>query len=214
MVTLKKYEIEGKEQDEIIIKDDLLESKANNQMIKDYLVAIRNNARQWSANTKTRSEVNKTGKKPHPQKGLGRARQGSMASPQFKGGGVAFGPKPKFNMHTRINKKERRSAIRHLLIEKIKSNHALFLDSKSKIEKTKNVFAFLKKLEMQGKRVLFLGSKKDDNSNLVRCMRNIQRKDFSLLENVNGYDLALNHEIIFMDTVFEELMVILKKDNE
>ena len=77
-------------------------------MIKDYIVALRANKRQWSANTKGRTEVNHSNKKPWRQKGTGNARQGTFAAPQFKGGGVVFGPKPKFDQHVRINRQERR----------------------------------------------------------------------------------------------------------
>ena len=78
MATLKKYDLTGKEIGQITIEDEMLKSSANSQMIKDYIVALRENARQWSANTKTRAEVNHSGKKPHPQKGTGRARQGYL----------------------------------------------------------------------------------------------------------------------------------------
>src|SRR3990172_11505661 len=88
-------------------------------MIKDYLVALRANERQWSANTQVRSEVNHSGQKPHPQKGTGKARQGYLGSPQYRGGGRVFGPRPKPGLERiRINKKEKRAAIRHLLAEK------------------------------------------------------------------------------------------------
>src|SRR5208282_3594426 len=100
-------------------------------MIKDYTVAIRNNARQWSASTKGRKEINRTGKKPHPQKGQGRSRQGCLAAPQYKGGGIVFGPKPKFDQHVRINKKERRAAIRFFLAEKIKANQVHVLKNET-----------------------------------------------------------------------------------
>ena len=98
MANLKKYDINGKEIGKVEIDDSLLSATANVQLVKDYIIAIRENARQWSANTKGRSDVNCTGKKPHPQKGTGRARQGSLAAPQYKGGGVVFGPKPKFDV--------------------------------------------------------------------------------------------------------------------
>ena len=75
MATLKKYDRLGKEIGDVSIDDALLEKKANKQQIKDYLVALHNNARQWSANTKVRNEVKASGQKPHKQKGLGRARQ-------------------------------------------------------------------------------------------------------------------------------------------
>ena len=115
MAKIKTFDLNAKELEEINIDDKYLQTAANSQMIKDYLVAIRKNARQHSANTKGRKEVACTGAKPHRQKGLGRARQGSLAAPQYKGGGIVFGPKPKFNQHVRINKKERRLAIKFLL---------------------------------------------------------------------------------------------------
>ena len=84
MVTLKKVDLLGKEVGQVDIKIEDDQKLANPQMIKDYLVAMRANSRQWSANTKGRKEVNRTGAKPHKQKGLGRARQGSFAAPQYK----------------------------------------------------------------------------------------------------------------------------------
>ena len=120
MVKLKKYDIKGKHLGDVEVNEALVNAEANGQSIKDYIVALRANARQWSANTKGRSEVNHTTKKPHPQKGGGRARQGSLAAPQYKGGGRVFGPKPKFDQHVKINRKERQAAIRFLLSEKIK----------------------------------------------------------------------------------------------
>src|ERR1700689_3249769 len=100
-------------------------------MVKDYIVAIRENARQWSANTKGRSEVNHSTKKPHPQKGQGRARQGMLSAPQYKGGGRVHTPKPKYDQHVRINKKERRAAIRSLIGEKIRDKCLHVLESTS-----------------------------------------------------------------------------------
>src|ERR1700722_7241326 len=147
----------GAEIGKVEIADGLLETSANSQMVKDYLVAIRNNARQWSAHTKTRSEVNHSGKKPHPQKGTGRARQGYLGSPQYKGGGRVHAPRTKFDQHVRINRKEKRAAIRQLIIEKIQDNrvHVLQFDE-MKEPKTKTVANFLKKRALEGKRVLFL----------------------------------------------------------
>src|ERR1700728_4248990 len=114
-------------------------------MIKDYIVALRENARQWSANTKGRSEVNHTTKKPHPQKGGGRARQGMLSAPQYKGGGRVFGPRPKFDQHVRINKKERKAAIRFLLGEKIR-NHKIHIIETTEMDapKTSTIANFVK----------------------------------------------------------------------
>lgn len=113
VATLKKYDLAGQALGDIDIDDALLSTAANAQMIKDYLVAIRANRRQWSASTQTRAEVSHSKKKPFAQKGTGNARQGFLGSPQFRGGGRVHAPRPKFDQHVRINKKSvaRRSAV-------------------------------------------------------------------------------------------------------
>src|SRR4051812_19417820 len=127
-------------------------------MIKDYIVALRANARQWSAHTKTRSEVNHSGQKPHPQKGTGKARQGYLGAAQYKGGGRVFGPRTKFDQHVRINKKEKQAAIRHLVAEKIGASNVHVLQcSDLEAPKTKTFVDFLKARQLLNKRILFLG---------------------------------------------------------
>src|SRR5580692_9902831 len=135
----------------------MLKSTANSQMIKDYIIALRENARQWSASTRNRAEVNHSGKKPHPQKGTGRARQGYLGAPQYKGGGRVHAPRPKTDQHVRINKKERRAAIRHLLIEKILENrmHVLAFEPFQEA-KTKRMAEFIKSHQLDGNNILFL----------------------------------------------------------
>ena len=158
MTSLKKYDLSGNAIGQIEIDPTLLECVANSQMIKDYIVALRANKRQWSANTKDKSEVNHGGAKPHPQKGTGKARQGTLAAPQYKGGGRVFGPKPKFDQHVRINKKERRLAIKHLLAEKIREGKLHVLKNEGlETPKTKVVTNFMNVLGLADKRVLFLG---------------------------------------------------------
>ena len=209
MATLKKYDLSGKEIGSVQIDDALLGVEAHSQMVKDYLVAIRNNARQWSANTKGRKEINRTGRKPHPQKGQGRARQGCFAAPQYKGGGIVFGPKPKFDQHVRINKKERKAAIRFLLAEKIKADQVHVLRSE-KMEKpqTKAVAGFLKSKELLSSRVLFMGEKAS-HQELFLSSRNIPKKEFSNFQTVNGYELALCRDIVILDSAVDQLLAIL-----
>lgn len=220
MAVLKKYDLTGKELGEISIEDRLMESTANGQMIKDYIVALRQNARQWSANTKGRAEVCHSGQKPHPQKGTGRARQGYLGAPQYKGGGRVHTPKPKFDQFVRINKKERRAAIRHLLIEKIQANklHVLHL-GKIDAPKTKRVADFLKGHKLEGKRILFLGegvyesassSPAEKYDAFVKSINNIQKTEFLLMPNVSGYDVVVPQDIFVMDTALDELMMILE----
>ena len=218
MAVLKKYDINGAEVGEVVINDDLITTSANAQMIKDYLVALRANTRQWSANTKRRPEVNHSGQKPHAQKGTGRARQGYLGATQYKGGGRVHTPKPKFDMHVRINRKERRAAIRHLLAEKIKTNQLHVLQYEPlNAPKTKTFASFLNKRNVEGKRVLFLGegshqsdlTPSEKYETLVLSLRNIQKVKFNLMPNISGYDVALNAEIVIMDTAIDELMVLL-----
>ena len=214
MATLKKYDINGKELEEVKIEDKDLEKLVNPQLIKDYLIAMRNNARQWSANTKGRKEINRTGAKPHKQKGLGRARQGSFGAPQYKGGGIVFGPKPKFDQHTKINSKEKKAAIRTILIEKIKENKVFILKHVDKnIEKTKQVVSFFDALQLSKTRVLVL-AKQNDAGNFRRCTQNIPKKASANVIGMNGYDLVLCQNIVIMESAIDDMKLILTKGSE
>lgn len=222
MANLKKYNLEGKETGDIAVSSELLEAEASSQTIKDYIVALRANVRQWSANTKGRSEVNHTTKKPHPQKGGGRARQGSLVAPQYKGGGRVFGPKPKFDQHVRINKKERIAAIRCLLAEKLRENKFHVVeDLHVDMPKTKIVSNFIEKRNLTG-RILFLGEGEygeidfgdftekfqvpcDKHNNFIRSMRNIPKMSFALAKNINGYDLMLANQLVVTERALQEL---------
>lgn len=222
MTALKKYNLKGEVIGEVEVNQHFVEAKANRQMVKDYIVALRENARQWSANTKGRSEVKHTTKKPHRQKGTGRARQGSLVSPQFRGGGIVFGPKPKFDQHVRINKKEKRSAVRYLISEKIKKGMVKIIDSfVMEAPKTKDVAAFLSKCTTRG-RVLFLGNSKsedvevggksksvnvhtDEHHNFLKSARNLQKVEFALASSVNGHDLVLADQVIITEEGFKQI---------
>jgi len=226
VATLKKYDLSGKETGSVQVDDALLEIKAHPQSLKDYLVAIRNNARQWSASTKTRAEINRTGKKPHPQKGGGRSRQGDLAAPQYKGGGIVFGPKPKFDIHVRINKKERRAAIAALIVEKIKANRVHVLQKESMKEpKTKKLAAFFDKVEIGSKRILVLGSDtpvakaKNEKAarphlNLIKSIRNIPKKEYALVPQINGYAIARCQDLVVLESALDQFLSILGGTNE
>lgn len=217
MATLKKYDLSGKEIGSVQIDDALLDISAHPQSLKDYLVAIRNNARQWSASTKTRAEINRTGKKPHPQKGGGRSRQGDLAAPQYKGGGIVFGPKPKFDIHVRINKKERRAAIAALIVEKIKANKVHVLKKESmKHPKTKALATFFDKVEIGSKRILVLGEdkrlqaadKERSHLNLIKSLRNLPKKEYALVPQINGYAIARCQDLVVLESALDQFLSI------
>lgn len=227
MTTLKKYNLEGKENGSLSVDDDFLQAEANGQMIKDYIVALRANARQWSANTKTRAEVSHSTKKPHPQKGQGRARQGSLVAPQYRGGGRVFGPRPKFDQHVRINQKERRAAIKFLLAEKFRQNQIWVIDNtEMHVPKTRVIADFLEAMQIRGP-ILFLGEssyaeiqvgesvqkvtvRSDRHDCFVKSISNIPRTGFMLASNISGYDVMVARAIIMTPAAFDEIKAWLK----
>ncbi len=222
MSTIKKYDFTGKEIGTVAVEPWLAEAEANSQLVKDYIVAIRNNARQWNAHTKTRSEVAHTTKKPHPQKGGGRARQGSLVSPQYRGGGRVFAPRHKEDQFVRINKKEKKAAIRALVGEKIRNGQFIVIsDTWIESPKTKTVADFLKAVDIK-RSALFVGEgtwgeievhdfkhrfsePSEQHENLVKSMRNIPRTAFSLASNISGYDLLRAHHMVVSEAALKEL---------
>jgi large subunit ribosomal protein L4 len=212
---IKKYNIAGSVVGELSIDERLVQKTANSQMIKDYIVAIRHNARQWSANTQTRPEVSHSGQKPHPQKGTGKARQGYLGAPQYKGGGRVHSPRPKFDQHIKINRKEKRAVNRNLVAEKIQSGnfHILSLETFNE-PKTKVIAEFMKKMNVENKRVLFLYegvldslSEKYDAFKL--STQNIQKVHVSQFPTINAYDLMVAHHVVLLEPAIDELMVLL-----
>jgi large subunit ribosomal protein L4 len=219
---IKKFDLQGKEVGVVAIDERLASAEANSQMIKDYIVAIRANARQWSANTKGRSEVSHSTKKPHAQKGGGRSRQGSLSAPQYKGGGRVFGPKPKFDQHVRINKKEKQAAIRALIAQKIEEDRLIVLENSQIADpKTKVIFNFLKARNVYGS-VLFLGEGSfidisvedmvhrfsipcDTHDHFVKSLRNIPGTKFKLATNISGYDVVANSNIVITEAALGQL---------
>lgn len=213
MAELKKYDLAGKNIGKVTVDSKLLKKELKSQMIKDYIVALRQNARQWSASTKERADVAHSRKKPHPQKGTGRARQGCTAAAQYKGGGIVFGPKPKFDQNIRVNRKEKRAVLSQLISEKI-GKDAVSVISSEGLDKpqTKKMAALLRTLEMEGKRVLYLGSAENTTSaTLVQSMRNLPKTQFMPAGSMSGYDLILSDYILVDDSAVDELIEVLRR---
>lgn len=215
MAKLKHYDIDGKELGEIDVSDAVLVSEINHQQVKDYLVAIRRNKRQWSASTKGRSEINHSNAKPHAQKGTGKARQGTIKAPQYRGGGTVFGPKPKFDQFVRINKKERRKAIAYLLSKKVAEQDIVCLKM-PKLEKasTKKFAGFLKKIGLEGSSVLFVDKEchpiSEDKMFFYLSMRNAQKMNFRPVEALSGEDVIRSKKMIVLDSAVEELVRVME----
>lgn len=212
MAVVKKYDIAGNELDELIINDALLTLQFNPQMVKDYLVALANNQRQWSANTQVRSEVNHTKAKPHRQKGTGKARQGFLGAPQYKGGAVVFGPRPKFNQHTRINQKQRQAVILQLFVKKIIDNQVAILRFQEMgVPHTKTVVNFLKNITSK-KRVLFVGEERERLENFKKSLGNIPKVNFRSYPLINGYDLAVYGSLVVFEPIMDSIIQLLNRE--
>ena len=168
-----------------------------------YCKAYAANLRASSAHTKNRSAVSGGGKKPFAQKGGGRARQGSIRAPQFRGGGIVFGPTNAKNYTQKVNKKQKRLALMHAIAEKV-ANEKVFVVDSIAIEsgKTKDANAFFKSFEQRD--VLFVKELIDDKTYLA--FRNL--KDSYLIEpnELNGYLAAAFHAIVIEKSVWENLI--------
>jgi len=153
------------------------------------------NRRQGTASTKTRSEVRGGGRKPYRQKGTGRARQGSIRAPQYRGGGTVFGPKPR-RYHHDVPKKMRRLAIRSALSDKVANENLIVVkDLVLEAPHTKDMLAILDKLPITGKRVLMMLPRRDEN--IMLSARNIPTAKVQHVSSINVVEL-LKHDCVIM----------------
>lgn len=176
----------GKKVSDIALSDAIFAITPNASAMHLCVVAYLANQRQGTQSTLTRAEVRGGGKKPWRQKGSGRARQGSIRSPQWTHGGIALGPKPREYGKT-INKKVRRLAMKSALSSKVAAEELIVLDSLEMNEiKTKEVVSVLKALET-GKKVLIVLPEK--NETVYRSARNIKGVKTTLVSTLNVYDI-------------------------
>ncbi len=199
MPKIDVYSIEGKKVSDVELKEEVFGIEPNETIVHSVLVNYMANQRQGTQSTKTRSEVSGGGKKPWRQKGTGRARQGSIRAPHWVGGGIALGPKPRSYKY-RVNKKERRLAIRSVLSSKVLEKELVVVDKIDFKEiKTKNMVNALNKLKVEGKTLIVLPEK---NENVQKSARNIEGVKTSLVNTINVYDLLKYKNLVLtLDTV-------------
>ena len=192
------YNTKAEKVGEIELNDLVFGIEANNEAMHTMVVNYLANQRQGTLSTKTRTEVRGGGRKPWRQKGTGRARQGSIRAPQWTGGGVALGPKPR-SYRFSVNKKLRRLALKSALSTKVAENEIIVIDElKLDSFKTKEMAAILKAFEADNALVVTAG--KDEN--VVRSASNIPGIKTSMAENLNVYDvLKYNKFIVTKDAV-------------
>ena len=193
MPKIDVYNIEGKKVSDIELADSVFGIEPNEKIVHSVLVNYMANQRQGTSNTKTRAEVAGGGRKPWKQKGTGRARQGSIRAPQWFKGGIALGPKPR-DYSYRVNKKERRLAIRSVLSSKVLENNIVVVDAMNfDAIKTKNMVSALNNLKVEGKTLIVLPEK---NENVQKSARNIEGVKTSLVNTINVYDLLKYNKLV------------------
>ena len=190
MPKIDVYNIEGKKVNDVELKEDIFGIIPNEELVHSVIVNYLANQRQGTQSTKTRAEVRGGGKKPWRQKGTGRARQGSIRAPHWVGGGIALGPKPRSYSY-KLNKKERRLAIKSCLSSKVIENELTVVDKFEFNEiKTKEVAKMLNNLKLEGKTLILLPEK---NEIIQKSARNIKGVKTLSVNTINAYDLSLIH---------------------
>ena len=193
------YDIKGKKVSDIELKEEIFGIIPNEAIVHSVLVNYQANQRQGTQSTKTRAEVSGGGKKPWRQKGTGRARQGSTRSPQWIKGGIALGPKPRSYSY-KVNKKERRIAVKSILSSKVAENELLVVDKIPFTEiKTKQMVEALNNLKVEGKTLILLPEK---DENVQTSARNIEGVKTTLVNTINVYDLLKYTKLVVtVDTI-------------
>ena len=199
MPKIDVYDVKGKKVSDVELKEEIFGIEPNEAIVHSVLVNFLANQGQGTQSTKTRSEVRGGGKKPWRQKGTGRARQGSIRAPQWIKGGIALGPKPRSYKY-RVNKKEKRLAIKSILSSKVLENELVVVDKiPFKEIKTKNMVEALNNLKVSEKALILLPEK---NEIVQKSARNIEGVKTTLVNTINVYDLLkYNKLVITLDTV-------------
>jgi large subunit ribosomal protein L4 len=184
------YNMDGDNLGEIELSDVMFGAEVNKTLIHEAVVNFLANRRAGTAAAKTRSEVRGGGRKPWRQKGTGRARQGSIRAPQWIGGGIVFGPKPRDYSYN-MPKKARRAALRSALSARAGEGKVSVVDKLTLAEpKTRVMVNFFNKIGLYGK-VLLVAGEADDN--IAKSVRNIQGVTFVPANGLNAYDVV-NHD--------------------
>ena len=185
MATVSVYNIEGKEVGTIDLNDSVFGVEVNDHLVHKAVVSQLANNRQGTQKAKTRSEVSGGGRKPWRQKGTGHARQGSIRAPQWKGGGVVFAPVPR-DYSFKMNKKEKRAALKSALTSRVNESKFIVVDNLSLDEiKTKKFQEVLNNLKVNKALVVM----KDNDQNVVMSARNIPAVKTTMTNSLNVYDI-------------------------
>ena len=185
MANVSLYNMKGKEVGTIELNDAIFGVEVNEHLVHMAVVQQLANNRQGTQKAKTRSEVSGGGRKPWRQKGTGHARQGSIRAPQWKGGGVVFAPIPR-DYSFKLNKKEKRAALKSALTDKVQSGNIVVVDELKFDEiKTKSFAEVMKNLKVESGIVVIA----ENDNNVVLSARNMADVNTTLVGTINVYDI-------------------------
>ena len=198
MANVTVYNMEGNEVGTMELNDAVFGVEINEHLVHLAVVRQLANNRQGTQKAKTRSEVSGGGRKPWRQKGTGHARQGSIRAPQWTGGGVIFAPVPR-DYEVKMNKKERRAALKSALTSKVQDNKLVVVDSLTLAEaKTKEMQKVLTNLKAEKALIVTAG----DDQNVVLSARNIADVQTATVNTINVYDvMKYNTVVVTKDAV-------------
>jgi len=211
MSKVEMLNLNGEKVKEIKINDKVWGIEPNDAVLHNAIVLAMANSRQASASTKTRDEVSGGGRKPWRQKGTGNARQGSIRAPQWRGGGVVFGPTPNRNYSKKQNKKERRLAVLSALSYKALDKELIVLENLSfETSKTKEMVNLLTSLNVRNNKVLVVVE--ELNENLVLATRNLPNVKLITYNEVNAYDLVSADNMVITESALLKLEEVLTNE--
>lgn len=202
MLKVAVYNQDGANVNEIELNEAVFGIEPNNQTMFDMVLLQRASIRQGTHDTKGRSEVSGGGKKPWRQKGTGRARQGSIRAPQWRGGGTVFGPTPR-KYGFKLNKKVARLALRSALSSKVQDNEFKVLDNIAfDAPKTKAMVKVLANLNAEGKTLLVVD---EINDNVMLSARNIPNLMILESTGINVYDILNSNNLIVTEAAVRKI---------
>ena len=196
MANVSVYNMEGNEVGKMDLSDAVFGVEVNEHLVHMAVVAQLANKRQGTQKAKTRAEVSGGGRKPWRQKGTGHARQGSTRAPQWKGGGVVFAPVPR-DYSIKLNKKEKRAALKSALTSRVQENKFIVVDELKLDEiKTKKFQAVMDNLKVSKALVVV----DQDSSNVVKSARNIPTVKTAYVNTINVYDILKYNTVVATKT--------------
>ena len=206
MESLSVLNIKGEKVSTIKLNENIWGIEPNDAVLYDAIRLAQNSLRQGTADTKTRSEVSGGGRKPYRQKGTGRARQGSIRAPHYPGGGIVFGPHPR-SYTFKMNKKERRLALKSALSYKVIESELVVLD-KFEVEtnKTKDMVSILNNLKLAKKTLIVVD---ELTENLILATRNLKNIVLLASNEINVLDVVAADNMVITEAAVKKLEEVL-----